>query len=97
MAQRRADGSWPPGETAWRDGRSTHPFGIFKGCSSAEGTSDQEFCLTRRDHVSAPILAGVRSPRPAHWTRIDADYENLCVSMHAFFDDLGIRTSPAAA
>jgi len=57
--------------------------------------------LTLRDHVIAPILAGVRSPRPgrrpAHWTRIDADYENLRVSMHALFDDLGIRTSPAAA
>lgn len=53
--------------------------------------------LALRDHVIAPILAGVRSPRPAHWTRIDADYENLRVSMHALLDDPGIRTSPAAA
>jgi hypothetical protein len=57
--------------------------------------------LTLRDHDIAPILAGVRSPRPgrrpAHWTRIDADYENLRVSMHALFDDLGIRASPAAS
>jgi hypothetical protein len=57
--------------------------------------------LTLRDHVIAPILAGVCSPRPgrgpAHWTRIDPDYGNLRVSMHTLFDDLGIRTSPAAA
>ena len=41
--------------------------------------------LALRDHVIAPILAGIRSPRPGrrptHWTRIDADYENLRISI----------------
>jgi hypothetical protein len=50
--------------------------------------------IALRDHVIAPILAGVRSLRPgrkpAHWTRIDSDYQTL-------FDDLGISTLPAAA
>ena len=53
--------------------------------------------LTLRDHVIAPILAGVRSPRPgrkpAHWTRIDADYQTLRTGMQALFDDLGITRS----
>jgi len=35
--------------------------------------------LTLRDQVIAPILAAVRSPKmgrkPAHWTRVDRDYE----------------------
>jgi hypothetical protein len=57
--------------------------------------------LALRDQVIAPILAGVRSPRPGrrptHWTRIDADYENLRISMHALFNDLGIYPAPAAA
>jgi hypothetical protein len=55
--------------------------------------------LALRDQVIAPILAGVRSPRPgrkpARWTRIDADYENLRVGMQALLDDLGISTLPA--
>ena len=53
------------------------------------------------DHVIAPILAGVRSPRmgrkPAHWTRIDRDYETLRINMHTLFHDLGITTTGAAA
>jgi hypothetical protein len=57
--------------------------------------------LALRDHVIAPILAGVRSPRrgrrPAHWTPIDRDYETLRAGMHALFDDLGINAIPAAA
>jgi hypothetical protein len=57
--------------------------------------------LAIRDHVIAPILAGVRSPRmgrkPAHWTRIDRDYENLRIGMQALFHDLGITSAPAAA
>jgi hypothetical protein len=57
--------------------------------------------LALRDHVIAPILAGVRSPRPgrrpAHWTRIDRDYENLRIGMQSLFDDLGIATSAVAA
>jgi hypothetical protein len=54
--------------------------------------------LALRDHVIAPVLAGIRSPRPgrrpAHWTRIDHDYENLRIGMQALFGDLG-RGSPA--
>jgi hypothetical protein len=57
--------------------------------------------LALRDQVIAPILAGVRSPRPgrkpATWTRIDADYENLRAGMQALFNDLGISTLPAAS
>jgi Homeodomain-like domain len=57
--------------------------------------------LTLRDHVIAPILAGVRSPRrgrpPAHWTQVDRDYQTLRIGMQALFRDLGIETLPAAA
>jgi len=57
--------------------------------------------LALRDHVIAPILAGVRSPcrgrRPTHWTLIDRDYETLRTGMQALFNDLGISTTPAAA
>jgi hypothetical protein len=57
--------------------------------------------LALRDHVIEPILAGVRSPqpgrKPAHWTRIDADYQTLRTGMQALFDDLGISMLPAAA
>jgi hypothetical protein len=58
--------------------------------------------LALRDQVIAPILAGVRSPRmgrkPAHWTRIDRDYETLRIGMQTLFHDLGITTgAPAAA
>jgi hypothetical protein len=57
--------------------------------------------LALRDQVIAPILGGIRSPRrgrkPAHWTRIDRDYETLRIGMQALFHDLGITVSPAAA
>jgi hypothetical protein len=57
--------------------------------------------LTLRDQVIGPILAGVRSPRrgrkPAHWTRIDRDYETLRIGMQTLFHDLGITTGRAAA
>ena len=50
--------------------------------------------LALRDQVIAPILAGVRSPRmgrkPAHWTRVDRDYETLRIGMQTLFHDLGI-------
>ena len=56
--------------------------------------------LTLRDHVIAPILAGVRSPRigrkPAHWTDIDRDYETLRIGMQALLRDLAIETPSAA-
>ena len=55
--------------------------------------------LALRDQVIAPILAGVRSPRrgrkPAHWTRIDRDYENLRTGMQTLFHDLGINAAAA--
>lgn len=56
--------------------------------------------ITLRDHVIAPILAGVRSPRlgrePSTWTDLDRDYEQLRIGMHKLFTDLAIAT-PAAA
>ncbi len=57
--------------------------------------------LTLREHVIAPILAGLRSPRmgrkPIHWTRIDRDYETLRTQMQTLFQHLGITTGAAAA
>ena len=57
--------------------------------------------LTLRDHVIAPILAGIRSPRmgrkPKIWTAADRDYENLRIGMQTLFQHLGIETQPAAA
>jgi hypothetical protein len=57
--------------------------------------------LALRDHVIAPILAGVRSPRmgrkPKIWTVIDRDYENLRIGMQTLFQHAGIDTQPAAA
>ena len=56
--------------------------------------------LTLRDQIIAPILAAVRSPRmgrkPAHWTRVDRDYERIRIDMQTLFSDLAIETSPAA-
>jgi hypothetical protein len=57
--------------------------------------------LALRDQVIAPILAGVRSPhrgrKPAHWTRIDRDYETLRIGMQELFHNLGITPATAAA
>jgi hypothetical protein len=56
--------------------------------------------LALRNHIIAPILAGIHSPRPgrkpAHWTTIDRDYETLRAGMQTLFNHLGIDT-PAAA
>jgi hypothetical protein len=56
--------------------------------------------LTLRDQVIAPILAAVRSPRmgrkPAHWTRVDRDYERIRIDMQTLFNDLAIDTPLAA-
>jgi hypothetical protein len=55
--------------------------------------------LTLRDQVINPILAGIHSPRrgrkPAHWTRIDRDYETLRIGMQTLFHDLGITSAAA--
>jgi len=57
--------------------------------------------LTLRDHVIEPILAGVRSPRlgrkPATWTRIDRDYEQIRIDLQSLFHDLGINPAALAA
>ena len=56
--------------------------------------------LTLRDQVIAPILAAVRGPRmgrkPAHWTRVDRDYERIRIDMQTLFNDLAIDTPLAA-
>ena len=55
--------------------------------------------LALRDHVIAPILAGVRSPRmgrkPKIWTPIDRRYESLRIGMQDLFRDLGIAAAAA--
>jgi hypothetical protein len=57
--------------------------------------------LTLRDQVIGPILAGVRSPRmgrkPATWTNIDRDYEQIRIHMQTLFHHLGITTNTTAA
>ena len=57
--------------------------------------------LTLRDHVIAPILAGVQIRRhdhvPARLTPIDQDYEHLRTDMATLFSHLGIQPGPAAA
>jgi len=57
--------------------------------------------LTLRDHVIAPILAGIRSPRigrkPKTWTTVDRDYETLRIDMQTLFRHIGIDTLTAAA
>ena len=53
--------------------------------------------LTLREHVIAPILAGVRRPGPGRpprtHTRIDRDYEHLRAAMRTLFTDLAINTA----
>ena len=57
--------------------------------------------LALRNHVIAPILAGVRSPRmgrkPKIWTAVDRDYETLRIGMQTLFRHVGIDTLPSAA
>ncbi len=57
--------------------------------------------LTLRDHVIAPILAGVMIRRhdhvPTRLTPIDQDYEHLRTDMAKLFSHLGIQPGPAAA
>lgn len=55
--------------------------------------------LALRNHVIAPILAGVRRPGPGRppktHTRIDRDYEQLRTGMRTLFHDLAIDTAAA--
>ena len=58
--------------------------------------------LALRDQVIAPILAGIRSPqrrgrKPASWTAVDRDYENLRIGMQSLFQHLGIHAAIPAA
>jgi hypothetical protein len=57
--------------------------------------------LSLRDHVIAPILAGVRSPRmgrkPKIWTTIDRDYEQIRINTQTLFNHLGLATPAAPA
>lgn len=50
-----------------------------------------------RDHVVAPLLAGVAAPRrgrkPSTWTKVDKDYDTLRVDMQTLFADLGLVTA----
>lgn len=66
-----------------------------------DGARTVSALLTLRDHVIAPILAGVRSPRigrkPKIWTPVDRDYETLRIDMQTLFQHIGIQTQPAAA
>ena len=54
-----------------------------------------------RDHVFAPILAGVGTPAagrpPGTRTRIDRDYQTLSDDMRTLFEDLGLSPETAAA
>ena len=56
--------------------------------------------LILRDQVIAPILAGIRSPKmgrkPAHWTPVDRDYEQIRIHMQTLFNDLAIEVPLAA-
>jgi hypothetical protein len=50
--------------------------------------------LILRQHIIAPILAGVRSPhlgrKPKAWTTADRQYEQLRIDMQPLFQDFGI-------
>jgi Transposase domain (DUF772) len=68
-----------------------------------EGLSDRE-AVDRYAfdvHWRYAAGAGVRSPRlgrkPATWTRIDRDYEQIRIDMHSLFHDLGINPAALAA
>ena len=54
-------------------------------------------CAIRSSPRSSPA---VRSPRmgrkPAHWTRVDRDYERIRIDMQTLFSDLAIETPLAA-
>jgi DNA-binding transcriptional ArsR family regulator len=57
--------------------------------------------LALRDHVIAPLLAGIRNPRighkPIHWTHIDHHYETLRINMQTPFHHPGITTTGTMA
>ena len=79
----------------------TNPAGPAATTSRRPPPAPSAALLTLRDHVIAPILAGVRSPRmgrkPKNWTAVDRDYETLRIGMQTLFRHVGIETQPAAA
>ena len=52
--------------------------------------------LTLREQVIAPIHANLHSSKmgrkPAHWTRVDRDYERIRIDMQTLFTVLAIET-----
>jgi len=49
-----------------------------------------------RDHVIAPVLAGIRKPMgrpPNTYTRIDRDYDTIRTGIRTLLNDLGIETA----
>ena len=71
----------------------------YEAYAVAERPHDLKLTVPR-DQVIAPILAAVRSPRmgrkPAHWTRVDRDYERIRIDMQTFFTDIALQTLLAA-
>ena len=54
-------------------------------------------CATRSSPRSSPALRSPRMGRkPAHWTRVDRDYERIRIDMQTLFNDLAIETPLAA-
>jgi hypothetical protein len=52
--------------------------------------------ISLRDHVIAPVLAGVRKPigrPPNSYTRIDRDYDTIRTGIRTLFNDLGIQAA----
>lgn len=61
-----------------------------------DGARTVSAVITLRDHVIAPVLAGVRKPNgrpPRTYTRIDRDYDTLRSGLRTLFTDLGIDTA----
>ena len=77
------------------------PFGRPSAGVCTPRTRTISALLTLREHVIAPIIAGLRSPRldrkPAAWTPVDRDYEALRIDMQNLFTHLGITSINAAA
>jgi hypothetical protein len=52
--------------------------------------------VSLRDHVLAPVLAGIRKPMerpPNSYTRIDRDYDTIRAGIRTLFNDLGIEAA----
>ena len=71
--------------------RQTRPWPPLPG--SRRRRPNPHRLVTLRDHVIAPVLAGVRKPvgrHPNTYTRIDRDYDTLRTGLRTLFTDLGI-------